>query len=71
MIFLSDKKIISLEMGQFIGSQTEASLAKAGELGGSVAQPITPIGEAGGIAVIVDPSGGVTGLAQYSTGPSE
>ena len=49
----------------------DASVAKAEELGGSVAQPITPIGDAGRIAVIVDPSGAATGLAQYSTGPSE
>ena len=49
----------------------EASVAKAQELGGSVVQPVTPIGDAGSIAIIADPTGAATGLAQYTTGPTE
>ena len=71
--------IMALEKGQpgpawvpFITvNDIEASVAKAQELGGSVVQPVTSIGEAGSIAVIADPTGAVTGLAQYTTGPTE
>ena len=71
--------IVALEEGQpgpawvpFITvKDIEASVAKAQELGGSVVQPVTSIGEAGSIAVIADPTGAATGLAQYTTGPTE
>jgi predicted enzyme related to lactoylglutathione lyase len=49
----------------------DAAVAKAEELGGSIIQPITPIPQAGRIAVIGDPQGGATGLAQYGDGSSE
>jgi len=44
----------------------EATLAKAGELGASIVQPISPLPDGGKIAIIKDPQGGVTGLAQYA-----
>ena len=49
----------------------DAALDKAQELGGSIVQPITPIPDGGRIAVIADPQGVSTGLAQYVNAPSE
>lgn len=44
----------------------DATLAKAEELGATVVMPATPLpGDAGSLAVIKDPQGTVTGLAQY------
>lgn len=71
--------IMALEEGQpgpgwlpFITvKDLDAALAKARELGGSVIQPICPIPDGGRIAVIADPQGAATGLAQYAGGPAE
>lgn len=44
----------------------DATLVKTKELGGSVVTEPQPLPDGGRIAIIKDPTGGVTGLAQYA-----
>jgi len=49
----------------------DETLAKLEALGGSVVAPPAPLPDGGRMALIRDPQGGVTGLAQYAQGPSK
>jgi predicted enzyme related to lactoylglutathione lyase len=56
--------------GQYIlVEDVEATVAKAGELGGNVMVPPTPAGEMGTFAVLQDPQGAVFSIIKYDTPP--